>query len=118
MGHLAIKVFKGRRGEHGSLMMEVHHAKKAKEALKEFEEFMAGEGWATKEDRLWPFHILVPTGEEGKNISVYCGGFSEVLEVHPLRKNGSPDRRYRERAFNNPRHAYEYLRRNWHLELR
>lgn len=58
------------------------------------------------------FHILVPDGR-GAWISLYCGGFSRLIEIQRLKKDGSPDNRYNEKGFFTPIGAANYVDRKF-----
>lgn len=96
------------------MLKQSRHYKLARKRLNAFKRGMLRRGWVAKDDRNWPFHVVVPT-EDGRSLSVYCGGFTAVLEVQSLREDGEPDKRYRERAYERIGSLYRYLANNWPL---
>jgi len=58
----------------------------------------------------WPFHLVTNVG---KKVSIFCGGFARLIEVHPLTLKGGPDKRYEERGFLTPQGAVNYILRRF-----
>lgn len=59
-----------------------------------------------------PFHVVIPDGR-GNWVSLYCGGFSRLIEIQRLKKGGSPDNRYNEKGFFTPIGAANYVDRKF-----
>lgn len=58
-------------------------------------------------DRAWPSHLIVSINN--KRLSVFSGGFSNVIEIVPLRSDGEPYSTKYEKGFMTPEGAVNYI---------
>ena len=91
-------------------MEDTRHYKLAQKTLRKAEDFLVSRGWKVTKDK-WPYHIIVEA--HNRNLSIYCGGFSTVLELMPLNRRGTSDKRYNERSFESVEDLYIYIESKW-----
>ena len=91
------------------------HEKASREILGKIEDILRAKGYTALRDTTNPFHRVVEV--EGKKlVSIYCSGFTRLVEVQPLRINGIVDYRYKERLFSSPGGAVKWVIRHFDLE--
>ncbi len=62
-------------------------------------------------DYQWPFHLIVYINN--KKLSIFAGGMSNLIEVMPLKANGSPCSSKYEKSFLTPKGLVNYILRKY-----
>ena len=87
------------------------HYRLAKSMLADVEAFAEYWGFTVRRDD-WPFHIMLNFELCRGNVwSVHCSGFNKRLDVQRLKKDGSADKRCKERAFSGAKSLVNFLNR-------
>lgn len=94
---------------YGKRMVGARHTILAREVLWKVEQELRKRGLPVFYDRTSSFHVT--TADLGLYVSLWCGDFSKRIDIMPLRKNGEPDNRYKERSFLTPKSAATYVER-------
>lgn len=64
-----------------------------------------------KLDYNWPFHLIVYVNN--RTLSVYSGGFNNLIEICPLTKDGNPYANRYEKGYLTPEGAVNYILRKY-----
>lgn len=80
------------------------------EVLGELDRHLRAEHIHIVDDQRWLKHILVPDND-GRLISLFCGGLRKTIDIQQLNKSGLADTRYKEVSFQTPKGATNYIKK-------
>lgn len=90
------------------------HAKTSTSILSKVSKLLDKKGLLYTVDESFPFHLIVYINKYSGRLSVYAGGFSNIISIMPLRTDGSPySNSYYEKSYLTPEGAVNYIKRKY-----